>query len=201
MMTEMVFAEGGIPYELREIDILKGEHRAPDFLAINPFGWVPALKTLEGDMITELPAINLWLCERHGLSLLPEPKTADRARFLSVFHNIIGEVEPTLKRVFFAHRYVLAKDQAAAMRDHARTMLLERIKPLEHMLATDGPYFLGARFSLADLTFFYWMPYLDDWGDLAGFPACIKALEHARARPALKPIFGRQADWIERLRT
>jgi len=38
-----VLEEGGIEYELRKIDILKGEHRAPGFLAINPAGLVPVL--------------------------------------------------------------------------------------------------------------------------------------------------------------
>ena len=46
-MVEMVLAEGNIDYQLREIDILKNEHRSTEFLKINPFGWVPALITTE----------------------------------------------------------------------------------------------------------------------------------------------------------
>ena len=41
----MVLDEGGIPYELRELDMLNGEHRSPEFLAINPAGYVPAMCT------------------------------------------------------------------------------------------------------------------------------------------------------------
>lgn len=200
MMTEMVFAEGAIAYELREIDIFKGEHRAPTFLAINPFGWVPALVTPEGETICETPAINLWLCERHQLDLVPSPNGAARGKFLTLFHNITGEIEPTLKRIFFAHRYALDKDQEKATRSHARKMLLGRIEPLEQQLISSGPYFLGSKFSLADLTFLYWMVYVKDWGDLADFPATAEALEVVRRRPSLAAIFERQADWIARLR-
>ena len=200
MMTEMVLAEGEITYELREIDIVKGEHRTPEFLAINPFGWVPALVTPQGETIAETPAINLWLCERHGLDLAPPPGDPARGAFLTVFHNVVGEIEPTMKRIFFAHRYALAKDQVEAARRHAKSMLPERIEPLDQRLAASGPYFLGKRFSLADLTFLYWMAYIEDWGDLEGFPATKKALDLARARPALAAIFQRQADWIDRLR-
>jgi glutathione S-transferase len=200
MMTEMVFAEGEIAYELREIDIAKGEHRTSEFLAINPFGWVPALVTPDGETIAETPAINLWLCERHGLDLAPPQGDPARGAFLTLFHNIVGEIEPTMKRIFFAHRYTLAKDQVEAARRHAKMMLLDRIEPLDQRLAASGPYFLGERFSLVDLTFLYWMAYVEDWGDLDGFPATKKALQIARARPALADIFARQADWIVRFR-
>ncbi|MGI9492813.1 MAG: glutathione S-transferase family protein [Geminicoccaceae bacterium] len=200
MMTEMVLAEGGIAYELREIDIAKGEHRTPDFLTISPFGWVPVLVTPEGETMAETPAINLWLCEQHGLDLAPPPGDPVRGVFLTLFHNVIGEIEPTMKRIFYAHRYALAKDQIEAARNHARTMLLDRITPLEQRLATTGPFLLGKRFSLADLTFLYWMAYVEVWSDLDGFPKTKTALDMARARPALADIFARQAGWIARLR-
>jgi len=199
MMTEMVLAEGGIDYELREIDIFKGEHRASEFLAVNPFGWIPALVTPEGETIAETPAINLWLCEQHALELAPPPHDPARGAFLTLFHNVIGEIEPTLKRFFFAHRYAVVENETEATRNLARKMLLKRMKPLEQRLAASGSYFLGERFSLADLTFLYWMAHVESWGNLGAFPATSKALATARARPALMSIFERQATWIERL--
>ncbi len=201
MMTEMVLAEGSIAYELREIDMVKGEHRTAEFLAINPFGWIPALVTPDGETIAEMPAINLWLCEQHGLDLVPPPGDPARGAFLSTFHNVVGEIEPTLKRIFFAHRYALSKNEIEPTRELAKTMLLDRIKPLEQWLAASGPYFLGERFSLADLTYLYWMAYVENWGDLGGSPATTKALSMTRARPALAPIFERHDAWIKRLKS
>ena len=61
LMVEMVMAEGGIPYELRNVDIVAHEHRRPEYLAVNPAGWVPALLTPEGETLYETPAINLYL--------------------------------------------------------------------------------------------------------------------------------------------
>ena len=57
LMVEMVLAEGNIDYQLREIDILKNEHRSTEFLKINPSGWVPALITAEGIALYETHAI------------------------------------------------------------------------------------------------------------------------------------------------
>lgn len=201
MLVEMVLAEGGLAYELREVDIFQGAHRDPDFLAVNPLGWVPALMTPQGDIIGETPAINLWLCETHGLDLLPRVGDPDRARFLTVFHSIIGEIEPTLKRVFFPHRYALTPEQTAETRNLAVQMLDARLAPLETMLAGAGPYFLGQRFSLADLTLAYWTTYVERWGGLDQYPALQQVLDGCRARPGLAPIFKRQSDWTDRLQS
>lgn len=193
MMVEMVLAEGGIAYELRPIDIRAGAHRTPEFLAINPFGWVPVLVTPEGETIAETPAINLWLCERHGLGLVPLPGDPGRGRFLTAFHNVTGEIEPTLKRIFFAHRYALEPAQTEATRDLAWTMLAQRLKPIDQWLAGEGPYFLGERFTLADLTLTYWMPHVAHRGLLGEFPAVARAFDLVRARPALADAFARYA--------
>ena len=37
-LVQWVLEEGKIDYELRKIDILNGEHRSAEFLAINPAG-------------------------------------------------------------------------------------------------------------------------------------------------------------------
>ncbi len=49
----------GVPYRLLEVDILKGESRTPEFLAMNPSGQVPLLEVAPGRHIAESNAI-LW---------------------------------------------------------------------------------------------------------------------------------------------
>ena len=44
----------GIPYRWEAIDIMKGESRTPEFLAINPAGQVPAIEL--GDGRTLIPS-------------------------------------------------------------------------------------------------------------------------------------------------
>ncbi|MGB5705646.1 MAG: glutathione S-transferase N-terminal domain-containing protein [Arenicellales bacterium] len=53
LITQMVMAEGGIDYELRQVDILRHEHKSSEFLSINPAGLIPALVTPEGDVLYE----------------------------------------------------------------------------------------------------------------------------------------------------
>lgn len=66
-----------LPYEKITVEVRKGEHRQTAYLSVNPKGFVPALQTPEGQILTESAAICLYLCERHGL-LAPAPATAAR---------------------------------------------------------------------------------------------------------------------------
>ena len=54
----------GIPFECREIDILKGESRTPSFLAMNPVGQIPVLELDDGTFLRESGAIVLYLASR-----------------------------------------------------------------------------------------------------------------------------------------
>ncbi|XP_003419175.1 glutathione S-transferase theta-1-like isoform X2 [Loxodonta africana] len=60
-----IFARrNGIPFELRTVDLLKGQHFSNDFAQVNPLMKVPALK--DGDFIlTESVAILLYLARKY----------------------------------------------------------------------------------------------------------------------------------------
>jgi glutathione S-transferase len=48
------------------VNLAKGEHKSPAFLAINPMGALPALTDDRGLILSESNAICQFLCERHG---------------------------------------------------------------------------------------------------------------------------------------
>ena len=103
-----------IPYEWDDVDVLKGESRAPAFLAMNPAGQVPVVLLSDGRTIAQSNAIMLYLAE--GSNLIPgdafqrakmmewlfweqyshEPYIAV-ARFQVVYqHKPVAELEPRL---------------------------------------------------------------------------------------------------------
>ncbi len=189
-LVEMVMAEGGIAYELRGVDILRGEHRTPEYLAINPAGWVPALVTPEGETLYETAAINLHLAERHGLTqLAPRTDDPDRGRFLSGLFFLTDDLEPIMKRYFYPQRFVLRDDDAPAMRQRALDDAIERLSVIEKRLQTDGPFHLGVRYSLVDLTMAYWAVQVAARVPLENLPAVRLCTERVMARPALRDRF------------
>jgi len=67
------------------VNLAKGEHKKPEFLAINPMGTLPALTDDRGLALWESNAICQFLCDREGdTPFYPrEPRTrADIARWL-----------------------------------------------------------------------------------------------------------------------
>jgi glutathione S-transferase len=76
----------GVEAQFIEVDLGKGDHRKPDFLAINPFGEVPALDD-DGVIVTDSTAILVYLAKKFGAKAwLPEDAigAANVQRWLSV---------------------------------------------------------------------------------------------------------------------
>ena len=70
--------EVGVEHELRFVDILKGEQKQPEIVALNPMGKLPVLT--DGDMVvTEVAAIGLYLADRYAAGRLA-PAQDDPAR-------------------------------------------------------------------------------------------------------------------------
>ncbi len=60
----------GEPFELIELDIMKGETRTAEFLAKNPAGRIPVLETEDGRFLPESGAILWYLAD--GTPFLPD---------------------------------------------------------------------------------------------------------------------------------
>jgi glutathione S-transferase len=161
-LVQWVLDEGRIRCDFRKIDIVKGEHRAAEFLAINPAGLVPVLITPEGEALYEVAALMVYLAERHQLTdLAPAVTDPRRGLFLSSVFWIASDIQAEMKRFHFPHRYSLKREDAPAIQDMSKQLVLSRLDVMNTRLAKDGPYLLGDRFSLADFYLSFWVAYLD----------------------------------------
>ncbi|HEY3583408.1 MAG TPA: glutathione S-transferase N-terminal domain-containing protein, partial [Casimicrobiaceae bacterium] len=55
----------GMHYELKPVDLVKGEHRQPPFLELNPRGQVPTLED-DGTVVWDSMAILVYLARKYG---------------------------------------------------------------------------------------------------------------------------------------
>jgi glutathione S-transferase len=188
ILVQWVLEEGGIHYDLRQIDILNGEHRAPDFLAINPAGLVPVLVTPEGDALYEVAALMVYLADRHELTDLA-PAVADprRGLFLSAVFYIASDIQAEMKRFHFPHRFSLRREDNAGIQALAKELVLSRLSVMNARLAKSGPYVLGDRFCLADFYLSFWIAYLDRDGVRERFPLIARLYDLVRSRPSATP--------------
>ncbi|EJC85636.1 glutathione S-transferase [Rhizobium leguminosarum bv. trifolii WSM2297] len=187
-LVQWVLEEGRIEYELRKIDILNGEHRSAEFLAIDPAGLVPVLITPEGDALYEVAALMLYLADRHQLTeLAPPPTDPDRGHFLSAIFHVAGDIQSEMKRFHFPHRFSLRSEDNAGIQDLAKSIVLSRLSVMNTRLAQRGPYVLGTRFSLADFYLSFWVAYLDREAVCRQFPSIAKLYHLVRARTTAIP--------------
>ena len=189
-LVQWVLEEGKIEYELRKIDLSKGEHRSAEFLAINPAGLVPVLITPDGDVLYEVAALMLYLADRHQLTELAPPSTdPDWGLFLSTVLHIAADIQSEMKRFHYPHRFSLRREDNAGIQDLAKSLVLSRLNVMNARLAKRGPYVLGTRFSLADFYLSFWVAYLDREAVCRQFPSIAKLYDLVRSRPSALPYF------------
>ena len=189
-MTEMVFAEVQVPFEVKLVDTLKGENRTPKFLKINPTGFVPALRAPDGKVLFETAAINLYLAERHGDGLLaPSIDDPNRGLFLSSLFYITDELEPTLKRYFYPNRYGVRKSDELKIREKSLDTICHILGVINEHLTNAGPFHLGNRYSLVDLVLSFWMNSIMDKNKVLHFHAINRCVNRVEVRPLLQKLF------------
>lgn len=66
--VRIFLAEKNLKVPTQQLSIMAGEHKKPEFLAVNPLGQIPALQLDDGDVITE----SLSIC-RFFEALNPDP--------------------------------------------------------------------------------------------------------------------------------
>ncbi|MBR0651128.1 glutathione S-transferase [Roseomonas terrae] len=145
-----VLEELGAPYERVPHVLQHGTQKAPDFLAINPDGKLPALEDRgpngdwAGVVVTESGAICAYLADAMEL-LAPPIGTPDRAIY-AIFLAYAGAVlEPAMTDVAFARKEAPPPSTIGWASFDDGVARVER-----QITASGGPYLLGQDFTMAD---------------------------------------------------
>ncbi|NWK94599.1 maleylacetoacetate isomerase [Sphingobium lactosutens] len=140
----------GIAYTDAFHHLRKGEQRAPDYLALNPQGLVPALD-MQGTVLTQSLAICEYLDELvDEPKLLPEDMVR-RAKVRAAALLIACDIHPiqNLRILDRLRDLGLAEEQVA---DWARQVIDEGLEAFDRLIAEeDGPYCFGDQVTLADV--------------------------------------------------
>jgi len=92
--VRIALALKNLPYTSVIKNLRIGEHRLAEFLSINAQGFVPALQTDDGDVLTQSVAIMEYLDERYPDPPLLPHEAAVRARVRALSHMITSDVHP-----------------------------------------------------------------------------------------------------------
>jgi len=146
--------EMGLPYRLRDVDLLVGVENDPEFLAINPGGFIPALQ--DGDVVmVESIAIMEYLMARHGPTpLAPAPDDPAFPAYQQFLH--LGEAGLAGSMYYVQGARNLAPED---QRDNwsarqALHVFVSRLRLVTQQLAR-SPYMAGEAFTAADISVTY----------------------------------------------
>jgi len=143
-ITRWMLEEVGEPYDIHFLSLSKGDNRAPDFLAVNPMGKVPALR--HGDVvITEGAAICTYLADEFPRAKLNVPVGDPRRGTY-------------LKWLFFGPSCIepAVTDRAFPRKEEPRRAMLgygdfDTVMDVLAKAVGKGPYLMGEQFTAADV--------------------------------------------------
>ena len=165
----------------------KGEQKAPEYLKLNPQGFVPAFIADDGRVLTQSLAIVEWLDETHPNPPLLPKDAWQRARVRAFAQAIACDTHP-LQNIGVLQRLKslgLTEDQS---QDWARWANAQGLAACEKLIAAEpGPFCFGAAPTVADICL---VPQLANARrfklDLSPYPRLLQADAAASALPAFQ---------------
>jgi len=173
---ELMLSLLNLPTELVFVDLAKGAHKQPDFLALNPFGQVPVIDD-NGTVVADSNAILVYLAKKYdnGTWLPEEPAAAARVqRWLSVAAGPLafGPAAARLVTVF----------GASFNTDEVITRAHTLLKVIDAELA-NTPFLVGSTPTIADIANYSYIAHapegnvsLEPYANVRGWLARIEAL-------------------------
>lgn len=162
--VRILLEETDADYETEIVDFSKGQQRSREYLALNPKGKVPALLLDDGGLLTEFPAIAIWIAKTFPeAKLLPEG-TEGEVRTLELLDYVVATLHmrgATL--VMRPDRFCPLPEAAESIRAAGLVVLTEGLGRLEERLG-ESDYFFG-HLTIADAAVFY----LLTWQERCGF--------------------------------
>ncbi|WP_339757981.1 glutathione binding-like protein [uncultured Hoeflea sp.] len=146
MASHIILNELGISFELDKTDTDAGTTEAgADFRKISPNGYVPALVTDDGEIITENPAVLQYLADQSpDAGLAPRNGTLERTRLQETLNFISSELHKSFGPFFSGTEL----DDAARKKAEAGVGL--RVAHIERSLEDGRTFLLGDTFTVAD---------------------------------------------------
>lgn len=194
LAAHIILNELGIEHEIERVDTKAGRtETGRDYGAINPNGYVPALETDDGEIITENPAVLQYIADQHpDAGLAPAWGTLARTRLLEVLNFISSELHKAFGPFFH-------DDLDATAREKAVSQVSRRIDHIDRLLADGRDYLVDNRFSVADAYGFVVLNWTNIVGiDLSPWPAVTAYAERIRTRPATQRAMGAEGLLKER---
>ena len=173
LSPNIVFREAGL-----NVDLVRADTKSPEFLKVNPKGYVPALQLDNGQSLTEGVAIIQYLADQTpDAKLAPKPGTFERYRLQEWLNYIATE----LHKGYFGMSKKPPEERQALIDSIGKKFNWVS----EHLAKNE--FLMGERFTVADAylyTVLSWSPWRGL--DLSQWPTLKRYFDKISARPAVQ---------------
>ena len=155
LASHAALREWGAPFEARRVTLAKGEHRTPEYMALNPRARVPLL-IIDGKPVSENSAILTWIGLQSGL--YPASGTYEAAKCGEWLGWLTSTVHIAFALIWRGERFAHDSALHPAIRQRGYDWTGVHFREIETALA-QSPHVLGDALSVADfnlLPFYRW---------------------------------------------
>jgi glutathione S-transferase len=182
---QLLCAQLDISYDWQEVDILKGDTRTNEFLAMNANGKIPLLALPDGRYLSESNAISCYLAAD---SEFAGRDRYTRAEILQWMFFEQYSHEPNIATARFIVQYLGSPPDRQAALEEKRIAGYKALDVMEGELESKE-FFVDDKYSLADIALYAYTHVASDGGfDLKKYPAVRKWLDRVEATPAYVPM-------------
>ncbi len=186
----ILLEEIGLVFEAYIVNLVKGDHLKPDYLAINPHGTIPTLLRDDGVALTDFVGIARWLAEAYPRrKLLPDDAEKTRAVIETMNYCVQHIHGDGFRRVFTPERYAARQGDVETIKAQGQEIVAGAMLVVNDELA--GKDYVADTFSIADAALFY----VEFWADKIGMPLppnCLAHYQRMKTRPAVRQVLAEE---------
>jgi len=186
MRARIALEECGLAYKLKPVDLAKGEHKTPQFLAMNPNGQIPVIVDHDGPggkplTLSQSTAILLYCAEKSGKFLPKDP--AARPAMLQALMSASTDVTPIFGAFFGAKNKEPGSPVTQMFKDRVRGLF----QVWDGLLAK-SKYCAGSEVTVADFSLYAGYARVKGAAPDAveGLPNVTRWADEMTARPAIQ---------------
>lgn len=178
--VSIMLEELGLDYQVHTVNLMGGEQKQPEYLALNPNGRIPTLVD-DGFAVFESGAILVYLAEKYGQLLPVDPQGRSRVMQWLMFQ--MGGVGPMMGQANVFFRYWQEKFPPVIERYQNEGRRLFEVVNTQ----LEGRDFICDELSIADIALWSWMR-THAWSgiDIEGLHNVRAWLDRCKARPAFR---------------
>lgn len=192
----ITLTEAGAEFEVHALDFQKGQHKSPEYLAINPKHKVPLLM-VDGRKLTENVAIHQWVARTFPEArILPEDPWLE-LQAVSMLSWCSGGIHPFLSRINAPSRVCPLPEAADGIRHAAAEAIHENFAIADGLL--EGREHFFDHFTAPDAHFFWCFRRATQFGlDLSPFGNCRAHFDRMHSRPSVQKLLAFEEETQER---